>query len=261
MIESPPAVALAKEGGSARRYLLYAIGEILLVMIGILLALQVNNWNVNRLNSMEEKRILQSVSQRAEFNRFQHSRGLNRYMEVVAAAERMLLRILNEESMASPEEMAIDLHTITKRFLMGANNATHLYDELIGSGQLGLISSRELRENITSLKVNLELLAAYENLQTAFVDNHLIPYLNKHVDRIAISAIGSKADSSRYDVLINTELSVKVNKDYAVSYKSLLEDQEFANLLLELVKQTKRLLPIYQRIDGRLDDIEALVQS
>ncbi len=31
--------------GSARKYMLYAVGEILLVMIGILLALQINNWN------------------------------------------------------------------------------------------------------------------------------------------------------------------------------------------------------------------------
>ena len=31
--------------GRLKKYLIYAIGEILLVMIGILLALQVNNWN------------------------------------------------------------------------------------------------------------------------------------------------------------------------------------------------------------------------
>jgi hypothetical protein len=30
---------------NVRKYLLYAIGEILLVVIGILIALQVNNWN------------------------------------------------------------------------------------------------------------------------------------------------------------------------------------------------------------------------
>lgn len=34
--------------GNVRRYLLYAIGEILLVVIGILIALQVNNWNEER---------------------------------------------------------------------------------------------------------------------------------------------------------------------------------------------------------------------
>ncbi|MGB5316110.1 MAG: DUF6090 family protein [Robiginitalea sp.] len=32
------------------RYLVYAIGEIILVVIGILIALQINNWNQNRLN-------------------------------------------------------------------------------------------------------------------------------------------------------------------------------------------------------------------
>lgn len=34
--------------GNLKRYLIYAIGEILLVVIGILIALQVNNWNVER---------------------------------------------------------------------------------------------------------------------------------------------------------------------------------------------------------------------
>ena len=34
--------------GATSKYLLYAVGEILLVMIGILLALQVNNWNNER---------------------------------------------------------------------------------------------------------------------------------------------------------------------------------------------------------------------
>jgi hypothetical protein len=36
------------ETGKTSKYLKYAIGEIILVMIGILLALQVNNWNENR---------------------------------------------------------------------------------------------------------------------------------------------------------------------------------------------------------------------
>lgn len=39
--------------GNTRRYLIYAVGEILLVMIGILLALQVNNWNEERKTNAE----------------------------------------------------------------------------------------------------------------------------------------------------------------------------------------------------------------
>jgi hypothetical protein len=43
------------------KYLIYAIGEIALVMIGILLALQVNNWNEDRKRLGEETKILQEL--------------------------------------------------------------------------------------------------------------------------------------------------------------------------------------------------------
>ena len=46
-----------------KEYLLYAIGEILLIMIGILLALQVNNWNEGRKNILAEKSYLLGIKQ------------------------------------------------------------------------------------------------------------------------------------------------------------------------------------------------------
>ncbi|MBK7873993.1 MAG: hypothetical protein IPJ74_26755 [Saprospiraceae bacterium] len=36
------------DSGSLRKYLVYAVGEIILVVIGILIALQINNWNEGR---------------------------------------------------------------------------------------------------------------------------------------------------------------------------------------------------------------------
>ncbi len=43
------------EKSSLKKYVVYAVGEILLVMIGILLALQVNNWNENRKTEIKIK--------------------------------------------------------------------------------------------------------------------------------------------------------------------------------------------------------------
>lgn len=40
------------------KYLLYAIGEIILVVIGILIALQINNWNENQIQRKKERNIL-----------------------------------------------------------------------------------------------------------------------------------------------------------------------------------------------------------
>ena len=43
------------------KYLRYAVGEVILVVIGILIALQVNNWNEYRKEKVEEKKILLSL--------------------------------------------------------------------------------------------------------------------------------------------------------------------------------------------------------
>lgn len=47
--------------GNLKRYLLYAIGEILLVMIGISLAFQVSNWDDNRIRKKAEIRYYENI--------------------------------------------------------------------------------------------------------------------------------------------------------------------------------------------------------
>ena len=49
------------EQNKTGKYLKYAIGEIVLVMVGILLALQINNWNENRNQLKQEHKVLQSL--------------------------------------------------------------------------------------------------------------------------------------------------------------------------------------------------------
>lgn len=52
---------LLSEGQTAK-YLKYAIGEIVLVVIGILIALQINNWNEVRLENNREKITVQNLN-------------------------------------------------------------------------------------------------------------------------------------------------------------------------------------------------------
>ena len=50
------------------KYLIYAIGEILLVVIGILIALQVNNWNEDRKERIKEQEVLSELEQSIVIN-------------------------------------------------------------------------------------------------------------------------------------------------------------------------------------------------
>lgn len=49
------------ETGKTAKYLKYAIGEIVLVVIGILIALQINNWNEKRKLTLEETKLLKEL--------------------------------------------------------------------------------------------------------------------------------------------------------------------------------------------------------
>ena len=55
--------------GATSKYLLYAIGEIALVVIGILIALQINNWNNDRIHRNAEKEILSRIIGNLETDR------------------------------------------------------------------------------------------------------------------------------------------------------------------------------------------------
>ena len=64
------------------KYLLYALGEIVLVVIGILIALQVNNLNQNRLNDKKEHIILKQFIEDLEQDASNLSIAINTLKEI-----------------------------------------------------------------------------------------------------------------------------------------------------------------------------------
>jgi hypothetical protein len=55
--------------GKTTKYFKYAIGEIILVVIGILIALQINTWNQERILKIEEKKIVKNIHNEYEQNK------------------------------------------------------------------------------------------------------------------------------------------------------------------------------------------------
>ena len=81
------------------KYILYAIGEILLVVIGILIALQINNWNENRKLRNTEQKYLLDLKEEFSFNKGELENIMNRNKLNLDYA----LRILDNTGPENPE--------------------------------------------------------------------------------------------------------------------------------------------------------------
>ncbi|MDX1591202.1 MAG: DUF6090 family protein [Balneolaceae bacterium] len=131
--------------GSITKYLLYAIGEILLVVIGILIALQVNNWNEERLRQNEEKTTLENLLADLNSSKIQLESKINS----VEADQEAIIKMLNMD----PDTESIDNGSIDK--IADEVLAPPTFDpdeanirEIINSGKISLISNEILRNSI-----------------------------------------------------------------------------------------------------------------
>lgn len=101
-------IARINQQNSFVKYLKYGIGEIVLLVIGILLALQINNWNENRKAKHELNRILEFIHADLDSDLKQIDRFIESY-EVKKEIFDTLLRNTPNDYMKGPR--SIGLHT------------------------------------------------------------------------------------------------------------------------------------------------------
>ena len=131
--------------GRFGRYLLYAIGEVLLVMVGILLALQVDNWNEERKEREIETGILQDLQTEFGENLSDANRVFDGNLATYRALSELQQDIQNRsydpDRVDSLMYFVFDWYDYTPK--PGASN------NLINAGNLNLITDKRLRELLT----------------------------------------------------------------------------------------------------------------
>ncbi len=233
--------------GNLKRYLLYAFGEILLVVIGILIALQINEWNQNRVNATEERRIFQDITDEFQLYQFLCDNGIKTWDTVTASADNLLL-IINNPTIRPPDErLDMYIHQLTLNWISGTS-AT-IYDVLGGSGDLALISSASVRNGLVVLKNHMEHLKQFEEFNASFVDQQVRPFLNRSADRTGIRSTlkGNQLNFTRHA------------SPFTSSYDELLKSREFANLLVDLIYYSQRQISAYKRLETQMAQIDSLI--
>lgn len=122
------------------KYLIYAIGEILLVVIGILIALQINNWNEDKKHKttrkIYSKRLLDDIATNSiEYEHYtellsNRHKGISNYRELIKNGGLRIQQLNDSLSNYS-------------NFKMGYNPASATYDDLISTGNIVLFSDDE----------------------------------------------------------------------------------------------------------------------
>jgi Family of unknown function (DUF6090) len=164
------------------KYMLYAIGEIVLVVIGILIALQINNSNEQRkLNKQEHYLLLQMQE---EFK--QDSIKLERYVFLSGkkVKEGKLLRKKFTDKIEMREDSIIAFAFFNGKPIL-FNGYTPTFDELVSSGNLGVLKSDKLKNKIKNFKEVLQSSQTFmyfeaQRRKEAY-NTHLYKYFNAEI--------------------------------------------------------------------------------
>lgn len=157
-------------------YLIYASGEIVLVMIGILLALQVDSWNQHRLDRDAEKKAIESLLEEFKLNK-------SRIIEKQTLRRESLMNF-DAYLGAGTKGLANDslmLATHNASMYSGFTNPSYgIIKSLVSSGEINLIENDSLRylladweDQTKNLRENEEILWEFTLSYKAFMDEHL----------------------------------------------------------------------------------------
>jgi len=130
-------------------YLLYASGEILLVVIGILLALQIDNWNDLKQIRNTEQQYLSALKEEFLFNHAELERVAKRNKENADNME-ILANLMGPAGSDITEEALGDLLVGSLATEIQFNPSQGVLDEIISSGKLGMFSNQDLRFALSS---------------------------------------------------------------------------------------------------------------
>ena len=194
------------------KYMRYAIGEIFLVVIGILIALQINNWNQDRIEHQIEKRLLKELHENLEYN--EHSLKsdiVEEYKSIYSVKQ--VLKVL-ENRLVYHDSM--DYHFGRAQFSPDIVLSTTAFSSIQSRG-FDIITSDSLRNAIITLFDNdyKFLIAQTVRLEDQFWPSSLLPLYHKHF------RLNSMEGTPFNDGLDSTP----------VDYEALLNDQQYHNMI------------------------------
>jgi len=226
--------------GKTGKYLKYAIGEIILVVIGILIAIQLNDWNQNRIERKEYNLVLLNLQE--EFSRSKElltdiSSGY--VLSIITNKELMQLFKANNDNFS-----ATQIDTLLGQSFGQAPfyPVQPVLTELLNSGKIKSLSNANLKRHLFDWESTIKWFHFDYGLFIGFSNNQLSPYINKHW---SWKNIGIAAGSNFFE-----ERSILTADE-----NDVFRELEFENLIDTNLFHSKRLYTRLEEINTLIDNI------
>ncbi|MFD2823187.1 DUF6090 family protein [Lacinutrix iliipiscaria] len=211
------------------KYFKYAIGEIVLVVIGILIALQINNWNEKRINSNKETAVLANIHKEFMKNKKQLDSVVGTHKKV----HRSCNEIINLFPIRSkPEPKVLDSLSVWLWDSYGGvtfNPSQTSINALASTSSFNIIKNDTLRDLLISWN---DLITDYQEEEERSRD-HIWdvydPYFSKHFDW----NMNFKDERNNFDALQTLEFEFLVKSRYDFNDQILYSSGE-----LQIVQKT-----------------------
>jgi len=220
---------------------------------GILLALEVNNWNQSRIEQTQEAIILQQLKGEYEANLVRLKKAINE-KEAKASSCRKFLDLIKDSHFDTAPRLLDSLLYIIISF-EPFEPVPGVSEQLLNSDRFYIISNLRLRELLTSWPALLRDLKEDEYDQFNTLKNHFAPYLAKNFTlRNAIHKMALEATNGEVNVGLSNQLT---DEDYI----RLLKDAEFESWIAEINRSSNTWVVESSLTMNHIDEILILLDE
>lgn len=229
-------------------YLAYAVGEVLLVVIGILLALQFSNWNQKKSEIKKEIWYLDNIAN----DMFYQKDGLvelkTNFEETLTIANKLLLDYKINNGFVGIDSLSFKLNKLMITY--SYPNIDNTYRELLSSGKVNLIENDDILADIIDFYLNSnEIVTQFKTNEKQVFYGEVYPSLNKYAT-IDIS-----------DYTKNKELIFK--DDHIEKY--IIDELETPKVKLELTNAIKNKIIIISdyliTVDDSIKEVDRMIKE
>ncbi|WP_445386479.1 DUF6090 family protein [Robiginitalea sp. IMCC44478] len=220
------------------KYLLYAVGEVILVVLGILVALQVNNWNEDRKERRFEQKMLWELHTSIQ-NNIQY---LDRAIDENKKARQSSQLILSYLESSQTYHDSLDFHFSKALFWFHPSLTNDAYESLKSYG-LHLISNDSIRKKLGDI-YEWTFLERFSDRQEEYFNGTVAPLLVNWFDSYKFSGSMKPLD---YEQL-------RESPAYKHILRTMISNRTEQINLHELGRQSR--LTLTRMIEEELDSME-----